>query len=173
MKMKQVMSMLMFLMLLVPGAALAMDHSKMDMDHGKKAMDHNKMEMDHGKKAMAGMSHDMADMMMLDSEEVDGVKAMFHLSDVKAAMAKAGQPFTHHLMVNFVDSKTGKAIEKGRVAVKVTTPADVKEKAKMLMGMEGGFGVDLILDQAGMYHFKIGTKLADGKKREFHPHHEF
>jgi uncharacterized protein involved in copper resistance len=190
MKMKKVMSMMMLLMLLVPGAALAMDHSKMDMDHGKKAMehkamdhgdmDHDKMEMvhddmdngkmDHGKMGMSGM--DKAGMTMLDTEEVKGVKAMFHLYDVKSAMAKAGQSFSHHLMINFVDSKTGKAVEKGRVELKVTTPAGVEEKKQVLMGMAGGFGVDLILDQTGTYHFKLGTKLADGKKRMFHPHHE-
>ena len=173
MKMKQVMSTMMLLMLLVPGAALAMDHSKMDMDHGKEAMDHNKMEMDHGKKEMAGMTHDMAGMMMLGSEESKGVKAMFHLNDVKMAMAKAGQKFTHHFMVNFVDSKTGKAIEKGRVEVKVTTPAGVEEAKQVMMGMQGHFGVDLVLDQTGTYHFKVGTKLADGEMRMFHPHHEF
>jgi hypothetical protein len=182
---KQVMITMMCLLLLVPVAVMAsehgmeMDHSKMDMsgtehksmDHG--AMDHNKMEMEHGKKEMAGMSHDMSGMMMLGSEEEDGVKAMFHLNDVKKEMDKVGQPFTHHLMVNFVDSKTGQAITDGRVAVKVKNPAGEEAAAQMMMGMEGHFGIDLVLDQSGLYHFKIGTKLADGKKREFHPHHEF
>ncbi|MBE0500830.1 MAG: hypothetical protein IBX47_05250 [Desulfuromonadales bacterium] len=172
MKMKQVMSMLMFLLLLVPGFAQAsehampMDHSKMKMDQDKKRMDHNKMAMEHGKNEMAGM-------MMLASEEADGVKAMFHLNDVKMQMAKAGQPFTHHLMVNFVDSKTGKPIVEGKVAVKVKTPAGVEGKAQMMMGMDGHFGIDLVLDQTGTYHFKIASKLADGKKREFNPQHQF
>jgi len=165
MKMKQVMSTLMFLMLLIPGYVLAAEHTM--------PMDHSKMEMDHDTKEMASMSHDMAGMMMLGSEEEDGVKAMFHLNDVKMEMTKAGQPFTHHLMVNFVESKTGKAITSGQVAVKVKTPAGVEGDAQMLMGMEGHFGVDLVLDQPGLYHFNIASKLADGKKREFHPHHEF
>ncbi len=179
MNMKQVMSMLMLLMLLVPSLALAsehampMDHSKMEMDHDKKEMDHNKMEMEHGKKEMSGMSHDMAGMMMLGSEEEDGVKAMFHLNDVKMEMTKAGQPFTHHLMVNFVDSKTGEAIVDGNVAVKVKNPAGVEGDAQMMMGMDGHFGVDLVLDQSGLYHFKIASKLPDGEKRVFHTHHNF
>jgi hypothetical protein len=33
-------------------------------------------------------------------------------------------------------------------------------------GMEGHFGVDLTL-AAGTYKFAVGTKLADGKKRQF------
>ena len=147
------------LLMLVPGAALAMDHSKMD------SSSMNKMD-------MSGMDHGSDNMMMLGNEEVDGVKAMFHLSDVKAEMAKAGQPFTHHLMVNFVDVKTGKAIEKGQVAVKVKTPAGMEGKAQMLMGMDGHFGVDLTLDQSGNYQFNIASKLEDGKKRKFNPHHE-
>ena len=147
------------LLMLVPGAALAMDHSKMD------SSSMNKMD-------MSGMDHGSDNMMMLGNEEVDGVKAMFHLSDVKAEMAKAGQPFTHHLMVNFVDVKTGKAIENGQVAVKVKTPAGMEGKAQMLMGMDGHFGVDLTLDQSGNYQFNIASKLEDGKKRKFNPHHE-
>ena len=147
------------LLMLVPGAALAMDHSKMD------SSTMNKMD-------MSGMDHGSDNMMMLGNEEVDGVKAMFHLSDVQAEMAKAGQPFTHHLMVNFVDVKTGKAIEKGQVAVKVKTPAGMEGKAQMLMGMDGHFVVDLTLDQAGNYQFNIASKLEDGKKRKFNPHHE-
>jgi hypothetical protein len=170
--MKNVISTLMLLLLLIPTAVMAMDHGK-SMDHDKmnmSGMDHSKMDMNMDMKMdMSGMEG----MIMLNAEKVDGVKAMFHLLDVKSAMAKAGQPFTHHLMVNFVDSKTGKAIEEGRVAVKVTTPAGVEEKAKMMMGMEGGFGVDLVIDQAGLYHFHIASKLEDGKKRKFHPHHEF
>ena len=158
------------LLMLVPGGALAMDHSKMADD---KAMDHSKMDSSSmNKMDMSGMDHGSDSMMMLGNEEVDGVKAMFHLSDVKAEMAKAGQPFTHHLMVNFVYVKTGKAIERGQVAVKVKTPAGMEGKAQMLMGMDGHFGVDLTLDQAGNYQFNIASKLEDGKKRKFNPHHE-
>jgi hypothetical protein len=40
------------------------------------------------------------------------------------------------------------------------------------MGMDGHFGADIVLDKKGMYHFKIGTKLADGKKRTYHQHFE-
>lgn len=157
---KQLMMSLM-LMLLIPATVMAMDNN---------AMDHSSMDSaSMNKMDMSGMDHSMDDMMMLGNEEVDGVKAMFHLSDVKTVMAKAGQPFTHHLMVNFVDVKTGKSIEAGKVAVKVKTPADVEGKPQMLMGMDGHFGVDLILDQTGTYQFKIGSKLADGKKREFNP----
>lgn len=166
---KQLIMTLMFLML-VPAAAMAMDHSKMVDD---KAMDHGKMDSaSMNKMDMSGMDHSMDGMMMLGNEEVDGVKAMFHLSDVKAEMAKAGQPYTHHLMVNFVDVKTGKTIENGKVAVKVKTPADVAGKAKMMMGMDGHFGVDLVLDQSGTYYFNIASKLEDGKKRKFHPQHD-
>jgi hypothetical protein len=39
------------------------------------------------------------------------------------------------------------------------------------MGMEGHFGADIVLPEKGEYHFKVGTKLADGQKREYHFHH--
>ena len=143
---KHLLAILSILVLLIPGVVLASEMTETD--------------------------HDMNGMMVLGSEEVDGVKAMFHLSDVKAEMAKAGKPFTHRLMAIFFDLKTGKPIGNGKVAVKVKTPADVEGKPQMLIGKDGYFSVDLILDQAGTYHFKIGSKLADGKKREFNPQHD-
>lgn len=152
------------LLALIATPALAMQHGSSSMNHGSGhgAMDHGSMN--HGD--MGGGS------MMLGEEEVDGVKGMVHLNDVKAAMAKAGQPQTHHLMINFTYLETGKTIEKGSVAVKVTDPAGNETEPIMMMGMDGHFGVDLKLDKPGLYHFKIGTKLPDGKKRQFHSHQE-
>lgn len=144
---KHLLAILSILVLLIPGVVLASEMTETD--------------------------HDMNGMMVLGSEEVDGVKAMFHLSDVKAEMAKAGKPFTHRLMAIFFDLKTGKPIGNGKVAVKVKTPAEVEGKAQMMMGMDGHFGVDLVLDQSGTYSFNIASKLEDGKKRKFNPHHKF
>ena len=42
-----------------------------------------------------------------------------------------------------------------------------------LMGMDGHYGADITLNKKGMYHFKIGTKLPDGKKRTFHQQFEY
>lgn len=150
--------------------ALAMDHgsSPKDMDKG---MDHGSMNksMDHGKDGHMGMNME-GHMMMLGTAEVDGVTAMAHLNDVHEAMAKAGMAKTHHLMIAF-EGAQGK-IEKGAVAVKVTRPDGTTEKPAMLMGMQGHFGVDLELKEKGTYTFEVGTKLADGKKRQFTFSHE-
>lgn len=155
--------MMVLMLLLIPGVVLAMEH---DMSTPKdNAIDHSKME-------NAEANHNMDGMIMLGSEEIDGVKALFHLTDVKMEMMKAGQPFTHHLMVNFIDVKTGKAIEDGRVAVKMTTPDNIEGIGQMMMGMDGHFGVDLVLAEKGTYNFKIGTRLMDAKKREFQPRYQ-
>jgi len=167
-----------------PMSIMAMSHGKdshgghdmkeeksSDMDHGSmKSMDHGKMKsMDHGK-----MDHDsmMAEggMMMLGTEVKEGVKARVHIKDVSEAMAKMGMDHTHHLMVNFTSEKNGAAIEKGTVAVKVISPDETEAKPVKMMGMEGHFGADLVLDQKGLYHFYIGTKLEDGTKRQYHFH---
>jgi len=142
----------------------SMDHGKMEgMDHGKmEGMDHGKMEgMDHGGMAMSG------NMIMLGEETEGGVKAMAHLKDVKEAMAKMGMPGTHHFMVMFSDVATGKPIDAGKVAVKIEGPNDFKAGPIELMGMQGHFGADISLPGPGKYEFKIGSKLADGKKRQF------
>jgi hypothetical protein len=72
-------------------------------------------------------------------------------------------------MVAFVDA-AGKPVTEGTVAVKIKNPAGKEGKAIKLMGMEGHFGADIVLPEKGEYHFKVGTKLADGKKREYHFH---
>ena len=139
---------------LTAGAMEGMKHG----EHGKmEGMKHEGMMMEEG-------------MVMLGEETEEGVKAMAHLNDVKAAMAKMGMKETHHFMVAFVDA-AGKQITEGTVAVKVTNPAGKEGAPIKLMGMEGHFGADIVLPEKGEYHFKVGTKLVDGKKREYHFHY--
>lgn len=123
---------------------------------------HQSSAMDHG--SMAG-SHD--DLTALGEQIVDGVKGVAHLGDVRESMAEAGQPMTHHLQIVFTDLDSEKRIESGTAAVKVTTPAGEELPPQTLMGMEGHFGADLTLTAAGTYEFVIGTKLPDGKLRQF------
>ncbi len=187
---KQTLVLLIAVMLVVPISGYAMNHGehgkKMDhgkemamenaehgmkkgMDHGEK-MGHDMQEMEHGEGHM-GMSME-GKMIMLGAEEVDGVKGMFHLNDVKEQMAKHGMKETHHIMGAFIDVASGEKLEEGTVAVKIEDPDEKVSKPIMMMGMDGHFGVDIALEKKGMYHFKIGTKLADGKKRTFHMHFE-
>lgn len=122
------------------------------------AMDHG---MNHESTALEG------DMIMIGDAVQDGVKAMAHLKDVGEAMQQMGMTTTHHIMVIFADLKTGKPIETGSVAVKVTGPDGEKSEPVKLMGMQGHFGGDITLARPGQYHFVIGTKMVDGKKRQF------
>lgn len=164
--MKKVNAILVALFLIgLPLAAGAME----GMKHGE----HGKTEkMEHG--SMEGMKHEgmmmEEGMVMVGEETEEGVKAMAHLNDVKAAMAKMGMKETHHFMVAFVDA-SGKPVTEGTVAVKIKDPAGKEGEAIKLMGMEGHFGADIVLPEKGEYHFKVGTKLADGKKREYHFHY--
>jgi uncharacterized protein involved in copper resistance len=154
----------------LPIAAQAMDHGKKasdTMDHGK--MDHGKMAsetMDHGKMDHGGMDM-QGDMIMLGNSVQDGVKAMAHLKDVRAAMAKMGMAHTHHIMVMFTDAASGEPIESGVAAVKIKGSDGKEGEALKLMGMQGHFGTDIELKEPGEYHFIVGTRLADGKKRQF------
>ena len=158
--MKKLNAILVVLLLLgLPLSAGAMSHEKHE---------HGKMEgMKHGEHADMKMEEGM---IMLGDETVDGVKAMAHLKDVKAAMAKMGMKETHHFMVAFVDA-SGNPVTEGTVALKITDPAGKEGEAIKLPGMEGHFGADIVLPAKGEYHFKLGTKLADGKTRQYHLHH--
>jgi hypothetical protein len=142
-----------FFVVSLPLVVAAME--PMTMDH----MSHSKMEHD-------GMSM-QGNMIMLGEQEVDGVEAMVHLKDVKEAMTEMGMSQTHHVMAMFVNASTGEPVEQGMVAVKIVDPSGKEGEAVALMGMQGHFGADIALSTPGAYVFKLGTKLADGKKRQY------
>lgn len=130
-----------------------------DMNHdAMQNMDHSGMEMG-GEEIMLG-------------EDVQGnVKAITHLRDISEAMSEAGMDMTHHFMVMFKDASSGDSLEQGVVALKVIDPAGQRSAAVKLMGMDGSFGADVALPQKGKYVFEVGTKLADGKKRQYRFHY--
>ena len=156
----------------LPMAAAAMKH----MDHGEhgKAMAEEKMkhgDMEHAK----DMSHDKHsghamngadDFVEIGKDTQKGVVATVKVKtyddETKATMAKIGMAATHHVMVFFVDEASGKAVG-GKAALKVKGQDG---KPSMLMQMGDGFGADVTLG-TGMSTLEVGTKLDDGKQRQF------
>jgi hypothetical protein len=105
---------------------------------------------------------------MLEEATDSGVKAMVHLMDTGAMMAKMGKKENYHFMIMFTDLATGKAVSQGSVALKITAPGvDKAGEPLALMAMDGQFGADISLPEKGAYTFEIGSKLADGAKRQF------
>lgn len=153
---------------LVPLNASAMKHG--DDAKMSEGMQHGDMKMD-GAMEMDGDMKMNGDMIMLHGDEVDGTKVMAHLMDVKEAMAEHGMKMTHHFMVGFKNA-AGEDVEEGRVAVKIKRPDGTVSEAIPMMAMAGEFGADITLDQKGMYHFMVGTKLEDGQKRTFNLQYE-
>jgi len=157
-----------------PMMAAAMSHE--DMNAQGKAMtdDMKQGAMDHGKEMSDDMhkGHDMSNMetgfVEVGKDTQDGVVATVKVKTydetAKATMAKMGMNASHHVMVFFTDEKTGESVASGMVALKIE---DQEDKPVMLMQMGPGFGGDISLKEMGMYTFEIGTKLADGKKRQF------
>lgn len=148
---------------IAPLMAAAMDDHK---HHDSKTSAKNDGQAADEHKGHSGMEMD-GDTLMLGEQVVEGVEAMAHLKDVKEAMAKAGLSKTHHLMVEFIDQAKGEGLEQGIAAVKVVDPAGKESEAVALVGMDGHFGADLALSETGDYLFKVGTKLPDGKKRQY------
>ena len=161
----------------MPMVAIAMDHGSHDKEMSKD-MDHDMskshdMKMDDAKEMDHDMhkGHDMeaadAGFVEIGKDTQDGVVATVKVKaydeKTRQTMAKMGMNATHHVMVFFTDEKTGEAVSSGKAALKVkgedATPA-------MLMPMGSGFGSDVSVGD-GMSTFEIGTKLEDGKKRQF------
>jgi len=120
--------------------------------------DHGAMKMEHGggMMAMGKVAHE---------EVVDGVKATFEVLDIQKKMKEMGMKETHHIMVVFTDVKSGKKLSEGDVKMKVMAP-DKAEYVKDLMGMEGGFGSDFVMEKKGKYGVMCKFKTADGKVRQ-------
>lgn len=121
---------------------------------------------DHAKMTQAEQGAAGA-MIKVGQQPVDGVQGTAHLKDVRAAMAKMKLKQTHHFMMLFADEASGKPIEAGSVALKITDPSGTQGKAVRLVAMAGHFGADVELTQPGDYTFTVGTRLADDKTREF------
>ena len=169
MKSIKIMAILLIALLNVPFAASAMSHQDHGSHDNEKAAETGHHD-DHG-------SHneqtDMAaedSMMIVGSMVSKGVKGMAHLKDVSTKMAEMGMKTTHHFMIAFIDEATGNQIDAGAVALKITNPDAKVGETIELMGMDGHFGADVTLDMPGEYHFRLGTKLADGVKRKYHFH---
>lgn len=101
-------------------------------------------------------------------QEVDGVKALFMVLNIrewlKGKPLPAGLRETHHVMVSFRDSKTGKPLNEGKVRMKIAAP-DGKEQTKDMENMQWHFGADFELVQKGRYGIMAKFKLRDGKVR--------
>jgi hypothetical protein len=139
------------LTLTAPFISFAMDHDHGSMSHG----DHSMME-------MGAVAH---------QEVVDGVKAVFKVLSMKEHMKASNMEMpkemkeTHHIMVEFKDAKSGKALTEGEVKVKVQGP-DKTEQTKDLMGMQGHFGADFDLSKKGKYGVMSKFQLKDGQVRQ-------
>jgi len=128
---------------------------------------------------MEGMKHEgmamKGDMVLIGDQVVEGVKAMAHImvydEAARASMKKMGMDATYHLMMLFVDEKSGRPIAEGTAALKVRSKDGETGKPIMLMPMKmaigAGFGSDFALAEKGKFTFLVGTKLEDGKKRQF------
>lgn len=126
-------------------------------NHGKK--------MDHAVHSHAdqGAAHDA--MVMIGEQTVDEVEAMAHLNDIREAMAKMKMKETHHFIMVFHDKHS--SIETGTAALKIVDPAGKEGEAIRLVAMDAHFGADIELPETGDYLFKVGTRLPDGKTRQY------
>jgi hypothetical protein len=148
------------LLLVLPAGTMAASHEGGHGGHSGHEMSQEGQAMQHGGMMMGGM-------IMLEEKTEDGVRGMVHLNDVGEAMAKMGMKENFHFMVMFTDTASGGTIAEGTVALKVIDPAGKESEPVALVLMDGMFGADLALTEKGPYRFVVGTRLADGKKRQF------
>jgi len=103
----------------------------------------------------------------MSSKGVRGTASIKAITDPEARLATQA---SHHFMITFVNESTGESVALGTVALQLTNPDAKVADPLALMAMDGHFGADIVLDMNGEYHFRLGTKLADGLKRKYHFH---
>ena len=159
-----------FAILAAPSPSPAMNMQNMQSGGNNSMMNMQNMRSGGNNNAMSSMQM-QGNAVMLPGSTVAGITAMGHLKDIRSAMQKRNMPQTHHFMIMLTDAKTGKPVDKGAAALKITDPTGATGKPIKLMAMTGGFGSDVTLDKPGAYTFTVGTRLADGKKRSFTFHY--
>lgn len=97
--------------------------------------------------------------------EVNGYQMEYQFIDMKEKMKDMGHQMpgmtaTHHLMV-FIKNAQGEIVPADKVGFLIAGP-DGKEQKAMAMGMNGGYGADITLSQAGEYSVKTKA-LAGGQ----------
>ena len=144
-----------FVLLVLPLHARAESHA----EHGSAAT--------HDHHAAADTMMDARSIALGEVTE-EGIKATAYLNDVGAVMAREGKKENYHFMVMLVDTATAAQVDKGNTALRITAPGlQQAGEPVVLMGMGGHFGADISLLAKGEYKFEVGSKLADGKKRQF------
>ncbi|MFA5718509.1 MAG: hypothetical protein WC952_12415 [Desulfobulbaceae bacterium] len=165
MKRKMLLLLTCLLAVAVPFGAMAMNHEK-EMSH----QGHGAMEAAEGQGGHEQSMHDMAGQagaIMLGSTVEDGVKATAQLNDMREVMASMGMKETHHFMVSFAEEASGGQIAEGTVALRIKGPDGTETGPIQLMDMAGQFGADVSLPDKGSYELTVGSRLQDGKTRQF------
>lgn len=107
---------------------------------------------------------------MLGVSDVNGVKSVAYLNDIRSLMSGIGMKRTHHIMVSIRDNATGKAINADFAEMKILDPEGKLTETTRLLTMDGSYGADISLTRAGKYCFEISATLADGGTRTFLHH---
>jgi hypothetical protein len=161
----------------VPAVAGEKGHGEMQgMFAAHHMKDHGSMSGMHGESKTEGHG-----MMKMGDKVFEGKagpwKVEARLVDMKAQMAKskvsekmmAKMKHTHHVMFSLEDPEAKKLVTEGKGTVTVTGP-DKKEAKYDLVGMQGHFGADITLDEAGKYGFSAEIE-SGGKKGTASFHH--
>jgi hypothetical protein len=101
-------------------------------------------------------------MQKLPEQTVDGIKAIVHLKDIKASMAKLNMPQTHHLLITLVDVQNNKEVVPDAAMVKIAGPTGKESGPIALTVMPRHVGADITLAPGGGYWLKIQVKQSGG-----------
>ncbi|HHO48815.1 MAG TPA: hypothetical protein ENN06_10270 [Desulfobacteraceae bacterium] len=70
-------------------------------------------------------------------------------------------------MVSFEEEASGGQIAEGTVALRIKGPDGTETGPVQLMDMAGQFGADVSMADKGNYELTVGSRLQDGKTRQF------
>jgi hypothetical protein len=140
----------------------AMDHSK--MDHSQHDHSNLAQNSDMDMKSDSGSSMSMPG--HFEKTVVQGdIEAKFQIMSFASMNMKPMKGETHHIMVKFINKKTGKKIDNAVGKVQVVFP-DGKKKGENLKNYSGDYTANYSFENGKKYGVMCIVK-ADGKKESF------
>ncbi len=117
-------------------------------------------------------SHISSSHLQIETKTIAGVKARIDVVALDEIQKEADKLFTHKLSATFTNTKSGKPIKDGSVALRFTDDHDKTGNFINLDHVDNSFTTYLFLPNKGEQHMMLAARLNKDEVRQFHFHFE-
>ena len=115
-------------------------------------------------------SHISSTHLQIETKTIQGVKARIDVVALDEIQKEGDKLFTHKLSTTFIETKSGKTIKDGSVALRFTDHHDKTGNFINLTQIDESFETYLFLPKKGEQHMMLAARLNKEEVRQFHFH---